>query len=284
MRILEVLSTPNIQKPFLAELVKSCEGLSEFEIEAHALNEIDQFQQYLNDHGYSGCSFPLNLSTQIMNIFPRRSQFVQDLQCFDFVEWSADDHFWPQLILHSHLRDTLIQNVENLDHTGVGYVVGANKIATCAIAVLVHLGMKRIRWVLADDDFLPPDLDIFKKKYFGVSVEVMSSSKLSLQNVDGSILISAVDYKEKPEVLQDICYFNFIKQESLVVDLHFSHEFDERHESKILSEAKEAGLPVLDKGSFIADYWLSFLSRFCILNEELKSQVRKAVGSTNSNP
>ncbi len=262
MKILEVLSSEAVTNPILSELIKQCNFLSVLEVESKPFQELENFYDYLNNEGFSGCFLPLDLSSKFLQEFPRRNQLVQDLQCFDFIEWSSDNHFWPILLLHSHLKESLIRSILHLDMNGVGYVVGANKMATCAISVLIQLGMKKIRWIISDDDYLPSDLDMFQQKYFGAHLEIMSSTKLSLQNVDGSVLVSTLDYSDKPEILQDISYFNFIKQDSIVVDLHIPLDFQKRFESLLLKEAVEAQLPIFHRGEFLAGYFKDFFGRY----------------------
>ena len=274
MKILELVSSTSEGQSLLKELVTRLAFLSDVIVVQKNIEDISDLSSSLSHEGFTGCCLSLDVGAQFQHFFSQRPQSVQDLEAFDFLYRASDGVFWPLLLLSSKLKSALAQQIDHLDLNGVGYVVGSNKMASCAVATLIHLGMKKIRWVIGEDEFLPPDFDKIRKKFFGVQMELINSSKLISQNVDGSLLLSTMDYLSRPEVLQDICYFNFIKQESFVCDLFFPTRINDFSKSPLLREAREAGLPIFRSELLAAEIYLDFLSRFRAFSSDEAAQMR----------
>lgn len=280
VRILDVLPPGETDQSLLKDIQALCPFLSELEIVLKPSDEIVDLASFMNDEGFSGGALSLDYSAEIQQLFPRRPASVQEIEAFDFIEWSPDGHLWPLYLLGNYLKSNLVKQIHHLDLTGVGYVIGTQKISSCAVITLIKLGLKKIRWVIGDDDYVPVDFEKIQKKFFGIQIEMMSSSKLSLQNVDGSILLSTMDYRSRPEILQDICYFNFIKQDSFVCDLYLPTKVLDFQSSPLIREAQEAGLPAFKTAPVAADIYLDFLSRFRLFSAEDQRDFLKIFAET----
>lgn len=275
MKILEILHSgeKSTDDASLKILTEKFDFLNQVQVEVSLEENVQDLIQKMNEGQYSSCKVHPTSFQKTLKRFARRTQQVQDVGCFDYVE-KKDKELWPDLILWKEFTQVLVSQVKQMDFSAVAYIVGANPVATCVLTGLVHLGFQKIRWIIHDDDFIPEEIDRIQKTYFGLQLEILSSSKLSLRSVDGAILVNTTTFENRPEMLQDISYFNFIRQDSFVVDLDLCRSFSKRFASPLIEEASSMGLQFLPAPLFMYEIDRAILEKQIPLTADQVKQVR----------
>jgi shikimate dehydrogenase len=170
---------------------------------------------------------------------PTLPPVVKSLQCFD--AFSPEDGKWyPRLFLYEALRSVLVESARDLDNRAPAFVVGEGDELRVGASVCAHLGFTEVYLIGENSVTLAEDVRILSRGYFGVQFKVLPIEELTIQSVSGSLVINTVDMDQHEALLNDLSYFNFLKNTGYVLDCCLGNL-----QSPLLEEAEKAGLRVL---------------------------------------
>lgn len=203
--------------------------------------------------GAKGALVDFATSENILEGLSTLPAMVRDLQCFDCLI-PQDGGWYPRVLWFESLRELIVETARNLDNRSCGFVIGANECTRIAAAVMVHLGFPEV-YLISETDVLPQRvLDDLRTKFIGVKFHGLAAGAMTLQSVQGSLLINCVDLETNKDLEEDLSYFNFMKRDGLVLDLHLSGQI-----SVLLEESRRALLRTVAPGDFFLKRNLAFL-------------------------
>lgn len=128
--------------------------------------------------------------------------------------------FWLNAFVGKALYQTIVQKVPDLNTHRKAYITGAEFSARLSIVTAIKMGFQNISWVLENPEAVSSEIDQIKKKFFGIHLEVIQDSELTLQPSNGSLLINTATQESDAHLVVDLTYLNFLdKRQSLVIDL-----------------------------------------------------------------
>lgn len=211
--------------------------------------------------GARGARVEESLSDRIftsLSLLPTR---VRDLECFD--SFLFDDGKWyPRALLFDALRELVVERVRDLDVRSCAYIIGTDELARIAGAVSVNLGFSRLYVVGEDEAVLAKTVSHLRRKFIGVEFHEVPAAAMTMQMVPAGLLINCEDLEENQGLLNDLSYFNFMKHNALVADIHLSAD-----RSPLLEEALRAELRVLDGADIHLERDLLFLEKCGLIPE-----------------
>lgn len=183
-------------------------------------------------------------SLKTLSLLPRQTIDVMNIGVVDHF-FFEEGVWWPYLFGFQALRKSIVHTVPQLNNLIKGYVVGSSYTGMMSLSVLASLGFRHLTWVGENLDFMKDQVENLEKKFVGVVIEIEPLNLVTKLTVRGSVLINTVNLIQRPEVMADLVYFNFLEKGGLVADLG---AFD-RHPS-FLIEANTAGLKSISKHAF----------------------------------
>ncbi|MBL7671275.1 MAG: hypothetical protein JNM39_12390 [Bdellovibrionaceae bacterium] len=196
---------------------------------------------------------PLEDSPQLLANIPSRPSDVNQIKAFD--HWIYEGtQFWPRLLWAKAIRSLIVSKVNSLDIRQACIIVGEGAWVTLSAWVAADLGYSRIFVVNENPLGLDKQVGLLKSVLVGIEIQGILADQLTLQIIKCSLLLNSLDLSNKPELLGDIGYFNFMSALGLVVDLP---SFICNHD--LLSEADSAGLLILDSLDLQAHLDFDFL-------------------------
>ena len=179
------------------------------------------------------------LAEGLLPQLPTQPPLVKSLQSFDsFVP--EDGHWYPRLFLFEAIRKVLVANARDLDNRSSAFIVGEGAESRVAAAVCAHLGYSEIYLIGDNPEVMSESVKVLSRGHFGIKFMVLPVEELTIQAVSSSLVINTVNLKEHEALLNDLCYFNFLKSTGYALDCYF-----ENLDSPLLEEAGKAGLQVL---------------------------------------
>ncbi|MGE5085295.1 MAG: hypothetical protein ACM3MG_03280 [Bacillota bacterium] len=179
---------------------------------------------------------------EAQTFFPQLKAFpplVKSLQCFDaFIP--EEGRWYPRLFLYEALRSVLVEKARDLDNRFPAFVVGEGAELRIVASVCALLGFTEVYLIGQSAEVLAEDVGILSRGYFGVEFKVLPVEDLTIQAVSGSLVINTVNMNQHEALLNDLSYFNFLKNTGYVLDCCL-----EDLQSPLLEEADRAGLRVL---------------------------------------
>ena len=98
--------------------------------------------------------------------------------------------------------------------------------------------------------------DRLKKNFVGIDWRPIEASQLTMQTVGATILVNSISLASNQGLMNDLAYFNFMKNQGLVVDLDVFPL-----ESPLLEEAGRANLRTLSGFQVRAQQDFGFINR-----------------------
>ncbi len=107
-----------------------------------------------------------------------------------------------------------------------------------------------------DEDFINSEVEWLRRFHIGIEILALPSHQLTLQTTRASILINTVVFADGDPILNDLAYFNFMKDGGAVLDLDFANS-----KNPLLREAKRAALKTIPRSYISAFYDFSLIQK-----------------------
>jgi shikimate 5-dehydrogenase len=105
------------------------------------------------------------------------------------------------------------------------------------MAAMASLGFARLSIVDEDEKKLHREVAFLKRYLLGIEIDLVPASTLTMQAKVGSLMVNTLVLSEESALLNDLSYFNFMNQGSVVVDVSECNG-----QSALLQEAERADL------------------------------------------
>ncbi|MFP5518863.1 MAG: hypothetical protein ACLGGX_03110 [Bdellovibrionia bacterium] len=178
-----------------------------------------------------------NFGAEHLPDYPVQSTQAGLLSCFDVIK-KQGDHYIPDVFAFEALHKCLVKSGESLDIRFAAYIVVDTWTGVIASAVCAAIGFSEINIITHHR----AQAEIWKKQlnrsFFSLQIRIIDADAFTSNSNPGSLLINTIDLKTD----SDLAYFNFLRAQSLVVDLSANRE-----ESLLRKEADEAGLISLER-------------------------------------
>jgi hypothetical protein len=237
--------------------------LQKFSEEKNLGWEVEHYPAYDETllEGAKGALVEFNVSEQMLSGISTLPTMVRDLECFDCMIPQNDD-WYPRVLWFEALRDLIVETARDLDNRSCGFVIGANECSRIAAAVMAHLGFPEV-FLISETSVMPMrQLESLRRKFIGVKFHGIAASAMTLQSVQGSLLVNCVDLQSNKELEEDLSYFNFMKRDGLVLDLHLSSR-----DSVLIEESRRAQLRAVVPQDFFLKRNLAFLQTLGLAGE-----------------
>lgn len=224
-----------------------------FEIE---FSELDFSQIQMNDWIQNANPFGslqlIFLSPQVSDwILEKYPQLPEGLREAGFADCLLlqERKIWPRPIFAEEMKKLAISRAPQLNTHQKAYIAAHGAFLKLAISLAVGLGFKKIVILCADVEVASRELGDMQRILLGAEIVLMPEGDLTLQANDGSLLISDVNESTQKGLLNDLCYFNFLSRQGLVIDLNYS-----RQSTLLELEAQTIGVKSLN---FFEVFWQS---------------------------
>jgi hypothetical protein len=147
---------------------------------------------------------------------------------------------WPRCLMRESIHELIVKRAPHLSTNAKAYVTGSDSTMRVALSALVQLGFRQISIVVDEAEMLSSHLREIKNMYFGVDIDVIKNSNLTMQPNNGTVLVNTIKLDGRRELIEDLSYLNFIFSNGLVVETNL---FPLNH--LLLEEAKNVGLSVI---------------------------------------
>lgn len=175
----------------------------------------------------------------------------------------AESRWWLYSYLSEALSILMVRKAPSLNTHRKAYITGDNFYSRMAAATAIKLGFENIVFVAENPDVFEDQIASLKRKFFGLKLEVIRESELTLQSSNGSLLINTVSEAVSKTIIEDLTYLNFLeKKSSVIVEIPFSSQ-----NNTILEEAKHAQIAFVSSSELWAfrDYLVLKNLRFSSL-------------------
>lgn len=208
-------------------------------------------------HDAAGIAVDLSLSKSLLEGIAVQPTLVRNLQSLD--SFFQDDGAWlPRMLYYEALRLVLIEKARDLDIRQPAFVIGRAEKMRIVASLLAEMGFSNIYLVSADADDLAQQQEFLSRRQLGIRFHKVPAEELTLQVVSAAIVVNAEDLYNDEALLSDLSYFNYMKGNGYVLDLHWEAE-----KNLLLEEARSAELktlsPVLILGHLV-NLWLQRLN------------------------
>ncbi len=174
--------------------------------------------------------------------FHRTKKVTQDLQRVQFTDsvWFDHGKYWPKALYPAALHDLIVRIGKKLDTRAWAYVAGVGPWARLAVVAAFDLGYRKVRVISNEDEGFQDLASKIRKFCFGIEMELLKTSDVTLQPNNGSLLINTFDLSTDKDMLTTLLYLNFIRRPALIVDVPFNYQ-----QSELLQEGQSAGFDVI---------------------------------------
>lgn len=164
--------------------------------------------------------------------------------------------FVPRVILYEALREAIVSKISNYDIKDAGYVICNDMKGRLLISLLLSLGHRKVFLVGENEEFIDKEVEFLQRFHIGTEILGLPAHHLTLQTTRASILINTIDFTDDDTILNDLVYFNFMKNGGAILDLNF-----EKSKSVLLEEAQRASLKTLSSSYVSSFYDFSLMSK-----------------------
>lgn len=177
-----------------------------------------------------------DLSSHWLSQCPLQPLPVSVMGAADFFQ-CVDGRWESDLLLDRSLHDVIVRLGKTIELNDWAYAIGEGAELRVIAGVCLGLGVRKLRLVSDRENDLREQRGILRKAYVGSQVECLPAHSLTLQTVEASLLINALELGEDSELAGDLAYFNFMRRGGLILDLKGIGPGN-----AILEEAARAGL------------------------------------------
>ena len=164
--------------------------------------------------------------------FPADLMFLRSADC----AVNQTGRWWLRNLLTEAIRRLIVHSQINFDLSGKAVVVGTGAGARASIMALVKLGLRHLNVVSIDKpafDVLEKD---FKRFCFNVDLNYIPPDNIKLLGREHTILINSTPMGAENTLLEDLTFFNYLKDRAFVIDLNFDSA-----DSTLVKEALSLG-------------------------------------------
>ena len=194
-------------------------------------------------------------SQKILENWQAKPTQVSLLGCCDSIV-NENGALWPRVIMIESLRETIVSKIKDHDIKEAGYVICDDLKGRVLVAMLLSLGHRRVYLVGEDEDFINSEVEWLRRFHIGIEILALPSHQLTLQTTRATILINTVVFPDGDPILNDLAYFNFMKDGGAVLDLDFANS-----KNPLLREAKRAALKTIPRSYISAFYDFSLIQK-----------------------
>lgn len=194
----------------------------------------------IQDLGAHSVRLDPDLSAHWLAQCPIQPLAVSRAQAADLFVRTGSGVWAPELLLEKAVHDVIVREGKSMEINDWAYVIGDGAELRTVAGVCLSLGYRRLCLIGEREDDLALQRDLLGTLYMGCEIVLLLSHALTLQTVEASLLVNAVDLDAKPDLSNDLAYFNFMRKGGLVVDFKSS-----RAGNAMLTEATRAGLRVI---------------------------------------
>jgi shikimate dehydrogenase len=181
----------------------------------------------------------MSMSRPLLDDCQLQPTLVRNLQCLD--SFFKDDGAWlPRNLIYEALRRVLITAARDLDIRQPAFVVGHDEKMRIVASLLAEIGFSEIYLVSTDIADLEEEIEFLSRRQLGIRFHKIPADELTMQVVSASIVINSDDLSTDEPLLSDLSYFNYMKGNGYVLDLHWDAEHN-----LLLEEALNAELKTL---------------------------------------
>jgi hypothetical protein len=229
----QIFTSSNILKPGLSLrfLEQTADQLSAVKENPITLLSTKSFQEKVD------CIFlPTTMSDSLIQVASVISEEVKEMGFVDCILLQNSKN-WLRCFLAQALRQSIIDEHSTLNTHQAAFVTDGGAWTHLCCSLLMQMGFKNIVILSEDVDSSQSKFKSTQAKYFGSQISYLSFDKLTEQPSHASVLINLLDSTEKPELYGDLLYLNFLKRDSLVIDL-----FSDQVTSALTEESVVAGV------------------------------------------
>lgn len=158
-------------------------------------------------------------SSEILRKIKRVPRTIQEGGFVDFIEMTPQGPH-PKSFLRENGIELFVRGGRALDSRKKAYVAGVGPWAKLFSLLAVQLGFNSLEIVvekIEDGEQMAAEMRRF---CFGVEIQMIPHSELTLQPNNGAILVNTLDPAQYPEVIADLSYLNFLSLDGLVIETH----------------------------------------------------------------
>jgi shikimate dehydrogenase len=179
----------------------------------------------------------MSMSRPLLDDCQLQPTLVRNLQCLD--SFFKDDGAWlPRNLIYEALRRVLITAARDLDIRQPAFVVGHDEKMRIVASVLAEVGFSDIYLVSTDAADLAEEIEFLSRRQLGIRFHKIPADELTMQVVSASIVVNSDDLSTDEPLLSDLSYFNYMKGNGYVMDLHWDAEHNLLLEEAINAELK----------------------------------------------
>ncbi|XGC82105.1 hypothetical protein ACES2L_06360 [Bdellovibrio bacteriovorus] len=205
-------------------------------------------------HGATAAYVDTRLSKEILPKLKMHSTETRSSLCIDSF-FKEESTWYPRLLISEALRLMLVQEARDLNNRAPAFVVGTGELARVAANVLAEVGVSEIYLVgeSAEGEELRHEL---MRALLGIKFHSVLPEDLTVQAVSAGIIINTVDLADNEELMRDLTYFNFMRNDGYVLDFNLLPL-----QNPLLLEATKAELKTLTPQALYARVVKQWLDR-----------------------
>ncbi len=164
--------------------------------------------------------------------FPADLMFLRAADC----AVNQDGRWWLRSLLTEAIRRLIVFSKINFDLSGKAVVVGTGAGARASIMALVKLGLRHLNVVSIDKPAFEVLEKDFKRFCFNVEINYIAAENIKLLGREHTILINSTPIGAENTLLEDLTFFNYLKEKAFVIDLNLDSA-----DSTLVNEALSLG-------------------------------------------
>lgn len=250
------LSPAEIDKKFLDFLVpilKNNDVDASIEELIYSGESWSEFKKKLE--GGSGALMDMAHSRQLIQDIPALPTEIRSLYCADSM-FFQDSKWWPRLNLKEAIRILIVKKARSLDIKESAYVVGQGAMLRMLGALVAGFGFSKVYLVGLSLTDVEHQMQELKQNFMGVDWRPLEAHQLTMQTIGATLLINSLSLANDSGLMSDLAYFNFMKNQGLVVDLNVVPI-----DNPLIEEAKRASLRTLSGFEVRTQQDLLFIER-----------------------
>lgn len=177
--------------------------------------------------------------------------------------------WWPDSALLYGFNRAFSIYGKGLDLEYAVLVVGSGSGARYAVSAAVRAGFKKINITTQFDDQGLSFIQELKKTYFGAKFEFVPKDRLVLLPGHNVLLINTTPFVASNDLLQELYYLNFLKQDGMIWDLVLQPS-----ETPLIQEGEQLGIQCIRGRTFASltdHYWATQVLKQELLFSEFES-------------
>ncbi|MGE0762253.1 MAG: hypothetical protein AB7N80_03135 [Bdellovibrionales bacterium] len=155
---------------------------------------------------------------QIMSLFKSQPMMVASIGAADCLV-KRDGKWWPETSLFYAFNQLFSLYGAGLDLDGEVLIVGGGAGAKFAVASALRAGFSKVNVTTKFDDQGISLITDLRRRYFGAQFEFVPQDRLVLLPGTNSLLINTTPLVPSNDLLAELYYLNFLRQDGMIWDL-----------------------------------------------------------------